>query len=185
MTEAPEPTRAEVSDVATAVLVGADCVMLSDETANGKYPIEAVKIMKRVIKYSEANAPLKAIFPANELQDTQAAIPKAVVHLAETVKAKAIVAETKSGATALQLAALRSEIPLIVVTDEVRTAQQLAVVYGAKSYVRPAHKEAAMKLTDWLLKEKVLKKGDMVVTASGRSPGVVGTTDTIKVRMLE
>ena len=185
MTEAPEPTRAEVSDVATAVLVGADCVMLSDETANGKYPIDAVKIMKRVIKYSEANSPLKAVFPQNEQHDTQAAIPKAVVHLAETVRAKAIVAETKSGATALQLASLRSEIPLIVVTDEVSTAQQLAIVYGAKSYVRPAHKEAAMKLTDWLLKEKVLKKGDMVVTASGRYPGVVGTTDTIKVRMLE
>jgi pyruvate kinase len=185
MTEAPEPTRAEVSDVATAVLVGADCVMLSDETASGKYPIEAVKIMKTVIKYSEANSPLKAVFPANESQDTQAAIPKSVVHLAETVKAKAIVVETKSGATALHLAALRSDIPLIVVTDEIRTAQQLSVVYGAKSYVRPAHKEAAMRLTDWLLKEKVLKKGDMVVTASGRYPGVVGTTDTIKVRMLE
>lgn len=185
MTEAPEPTRAEVSDVATAVLVGADCVMLSDETANGKYPIEAVKIMKQVIKYSEANAPLKAIFPANELNDSHAAIPKAVVHLARTVQAKAIVAETKSGATALQLAALRPDIPLIVVTDEIRTAQQLAIVYGAKSYVRPANKEAAMKLTNWLLREKVLKKGDMVVTASGQYPGVVGTTDTIKVRMLE
>jgi pyruvate kinase len=185
MTEAPEPTRAEVSDVATAVLVGADCVMLSDETANGKYPIEAVKIMKRVIKYSEANAPLKAVFPQTDSQARQTAIPKAVVHLAQTVHAKAIVAETKSGATALQLAALRTDIPLIVVTDEIRTAQQLAIVYGAKSYVRPVNKEAAKNLTNWLLQEKVLKKGDIVVTASGQYPGVVGTTDTIKVRMLE
>ncbi len=185
MTEAPEPTRAEVSDVATAVIVGADCVMLSDETASGKYPVEAVKIMKRVIKYSEDNAPVKALFPQNESSSKQNSISKAVVHLAETVKAKAIVAETKSGATAVQLSSLRTEIPLIVVTDEVRTAQQLAIVYGAKSYVRPANKEAAMKLTNWLLKEKVLKKGDMVVTASGQYPGVVGTTDTIKVRMLD
>jgi pyruvate kinase len=185
MTEAPEPTRAEVSDVATAVLVGADCVMLSDETAAGKYPIEAVKIMKRVIKYSEANSPLRAVFLENDSHSKQTAISKAVVSLAETVQAKAIVAETKSGATALQLSSLRTEIPLIVVTDEVRTAQQLAIVYAAKSYVRPANKEAAMKLTNWLLKEKVLKKGDMVVTASGQYPGVVGTTDTIKVRLLD
>lgn len=185
MTEAPEPTRAEVSDVATAVLVGADCVMLSDETAAGKYPTEAVKIMKRVIKYSEANSPLRAVFLENDSHSKQTAISKAVVSLAETVQAKAIVAETKSGATALQLSSLRTEIPLIVVTDEVRTAQQLSIVYAAKSYVRPANKEAAMKLTNWLLKEKVLKKGDMVVTASGQYPGVVGTTDTIKVRLLD
>lgn len=186
MTEAPDPTRAEVSDVATAVLVGADCVMLSDETANGKYPVEAVKIMKRVIQYSEAHAPLRAVFPGNEADcSRQTAISQAVVGLAKTVGAKAIVAETKSGATALQLAALRTDIPLIVVTDEVRTAQQLAIVYGAKSYVRPANREAAIKLTNWLLQKKVLHKGDIVVTASGQYPGVVGTTDTIKVRMLE
>jgi pyruvate kinase len=186
MTEAPDPTRAEVSDVATAVLVGADCVMLSDETANGKYPVEAVKIMKRVIKYSETHSPLRAVFHDHPNDcSRQTAIARAVVDLAETVHAKAIVAETKSGATALQLAALRNDIPLIVVTDEVKTAQQLAIVYGAKSYVRPAGREAAIKLTNWLLKEKVLKKGDIVVTASGQYPGVVGTTDTIKVRMLE
>lgn len=185
MTEAPEPTRAEVSDVATAVLVGADCVMLSDETAAGKYPVEAVKIMKRVITYSEHHSPLRAVFDDRDDHSMQVAISKAVFKLAKTVQAKAIIAETKSGATALQLATLRPDIPLIAVTDEIRTAQQLAIVFGIKSYVRPAGKEAAQKLTDWLLKEKVLKKGDMVVTASGRYPGVVGTTDTIKVRMLD
>jgi pyruvate kinase len=185
MTEAPEPTRAEVSDVATAVLVGADCVMLSDETAAGKYPVEAVRIMKRVINYSEHNSPLRAVFGDRDDHSIPSAISKAVFKLARTVRSKAIIAETKSGATALQLASLRPDIPLIAVTDEIRTAQQLAIVYGVKSYVRPAGKEAAQKLTDWLLKEKVLKKGDMVVTASGQYPGVVGTTDTIKVRLLD
>jgi hypothetical protein len=61
----------------------------------------------------------------------------------------------------------------------------MAIVYGTKSYVRPDAKYAANTLTDWLQKSKVLKSGDMIVTASGRYPGVVGTTDTIKVRMLE
>jgi pyruvate kinase len=186
MTEMPEPTRAEVSDVATAVIVGADCVMLSDETANGQYPIEAVKVMKRIILYTQINQMVKAVFddPADKTSK-QYAICKAIIRLAETIGAKAIVAETKSGATALQIAARRPERPIIAVTSDARVAQQLAISYGTKSYVRPDSKYAAARLTDWMLKNKVLHKGDMVVTASGRYPGVVGTTDTIKVRVLE
>jgi pyruvate kinase len=186
MTQTPEPTRAEVSDVATAVIVGADCVMLSDETASGKYPVEAVTMMKRVILYTENHAPLSVSFPDNE-QDTsrQASISKAVVGLAANIAARAIVVETKSGATALQIAALRSPIPVIAVTNHNRVGQQLAIVFGVKSYIRPVDAKAATKLTDWLRKNKVLAKGDVVVTASGRHPGVVGTTDTIKVRVLE
>jgi len=185
MTDMPEPTRAEVSDVATAVLVGADCVMLSDETANGQYPIEAVQVMKRVIRYTESHAPLKAVFPEHDAHTRQVAISKAIINLAETIKAQAIVAETKSGATVLQISCRRPNIPLIAVTSDVRTAQQLALVYNVKSYVRPVDAFAATKLTGWLQKHDVLSKGDVVVTASGRHPGVVGTTDTIKVRVLE
>ncbi len=185
MTETAEPSRAEVSDIATAVLIGADCVMLSDETASGKYPLEAVEIMCRVIHYTEAHSPLKVSFPGNEEHSRQVAISNAILSLAESIAAKAIIAETKSGATALQIASLRSSIPLIAVTSDDRTAQQLAIVYSAKSYVRPVDPLAAIKLTDWLHKNKVLHPGDIVVTASGRYPGVVGTTDTIKVRVLE
>lgn len=185
MTEMPEPSRAEVSDVATAVIVGADCVMLSDETANGKYPIESVQAMKRVVRYTEANMPLRAVFNDKDDHSRQAAISSGIIELAEKIKAKAIVAETRSGATALDIAARRPNVPLIAVTDEVRTSQQLALVYDVKSYVRPTDKRAAEKLTDWLWQNNVLHKGDIVVTASGQRPGVVGTTDTIKVRMLE
>lgn len=185
MTEAPEPTRAEVSDIATAVLIGADAVMLSDETANGAYPIDAVSVMKRVILYTEAHSPLKVSFPAYEDHSRQVSISNAIIALAKNIQAAAIVAETKSGATALQIAARRAETPLIAVTNDVRTAQQLALVYDVKSYIRPATAHAAEKLTDWLQKNKVLKNGEIVVTASGRHPGVVGTTDTIKVRVLE
>jgi pyruvate kinase len=187
MTEMPEPTRAEVSDVATAVLVGADCVMLSDETASGQYPIEAVAIMKRVICYTEHNAPLSVTFEgANDRPvSRQLAISRGIISLSESIQAAAIVAETKSGATALQIASERPRIPLIAVTDEPRTAQQLAIVYDVKTYVRAATREAAAKLTDFLRESKILKKGDIVVTASGQHPGVVGTTDTIKVRQLD
>ncbi len=185
MTERPEPSRAEVSDVATAVLVGADCVMLSDETASGAYPTEAVETMKRVILYTENNAPLTVSFPEFEDHSRQASISRAVISLADNIGAQAIVVETKSGATALQIGSLRSSIPIIAVTSDARTAQQLAIVYDTRSYVRPIDPHAAIKLTDWLHKTKLLNKGDIVVTASGRYPGVVGTTDTIKVRVLE
>lgn len=185
MTEAPEPTRAEVSDVATAVFLGADCVMLSDETANGRYPIEAVQVMKRVTVYSETNRMTEVIYTQDKKEtNKQTAISKAVISLAEAVQAQAIVAETKSGATALQISSYRPNIPIIAVTSGNRTAQQLAIVYGTKSYVRPDDPMAATKLTDWLFDKKVLNKGDTLVTASGRYPGVVGTTDTIKVRVL-
>jgi pyruvate kinase len=185
MTEDPEPTRAEVSDIATAVIVGADCVMLSDETASGQYPIESVTTMKRVILYTESHNPLEVKFPDNSAHSRQLAISTAILDLSHGIEARAIVAETKSGATALQIAALRPNMPVIAVASDTRVAQQLALVYGVKSYVRPADKLAATKLTNWLRQNKVLKKGDVVVTASGRYPGVVGTTDTVKVRVLE
>ncbi|MEI7632398.1 MAG: pyruvate kinase [bacterium] len=186
MTESPEPTRAEVSDVATAVLVGADCVMLSEETAAGKYPIEAVKVMKRVIKYTEENAPIKPLF--TELVENtgrQNAICSAVISLAREVGATVIVAETKSGATALQISSRRPDTPIIAVTSQAHVCNQLAIAYGTKSFVRPDNKFAATKLTDWLRKSRVLSKGDVIVTASGQHAGIVGTTDTIKVRILE
>ena len=184
MTETPEPSRAEVSDVATAVIVGADCVMLSDETASGKYPVEAVKVMKRVVKYTQANPVVKAQFPENKEFSRQDAIANSLINLATEVGAKVIVAETKSGETATSIASYRPDIPIIAVTSDDVVARQLAIVYGLKSYVRPVDQFAATKLTNWLRQKRVLKAGDVVVTASGKYPGVVGTTDTIKVRVL-
>jgi pyruvate kinase len=186
MTEIPEPTRAEVSDVATAVILGADCVMLSDETANGHYPIESVEVMKRVILYTQENNPIEQVsFTGPHDNDRQGAISSAIITLAEKLHARAIVAETLTGATARQISSHRSGIPIIAVTSTAATAQQLALVYGTKSYVRPVDKYAAQKLTDWLRQTRLFVKGDMIVTASGKYPGVVGTTDTIKVRVLE
>lgn len=187
MTEMPEPTRAEVSDVATAVLVGADCVMLSEESANGQYPLEAVSVMKRIITYTQSHAPVQAVFPqpSPETVSRQLAISRSIISLTDSIGAVAIVAETKSGATAVQISSQRCAVPIIAVTDDARTAQQLAIVYNVKSYVRPVSKQAASKLTDFLRESDILKKGQVVVMVSGQYPGVVGTTDTIKVRQLD
>lgn len=185
MTTSAEPTRAELSDISNAVTSGADCLMLSDETATGNFAIEAVKVMKRTILYTESHNFNRVEFPEFVNNSLQAIVSRTVVDLADSINATAIVAETKSGATARQLAAKRTSKPIIAVTNDTHTAQQLSIVFGVKSYVRPAAKLAATRLTQWLLKQKILAKGDIVVTASGRQPGVVGTTDTIKVRLLD
>ncbi len=187
MTEMPEPTRAEVSDIATAVILGADCVMLSDETANGKYPIQSVEIMKRVILYTQQHNPLSIKFDNNQTPaelTRHRAISNAVLRLADSIGSTAIVVETLSGDTALQITSHRPAIPVIAVTSNPTTVHQLALVYGTKSYLRPVDPLAATKLTNWLRTAKVLKKGDTIITVSGKYPGVVGTTDTIKVRVL-
>jgi pyruvate kinase len=187
MTETPEPSRAEVSDVATAVYLGADCVMLSDETAMGKYPHEAVKMMKRIIMYSQTHGVVRVSFlgQAEKKATRQLAISRGVISMAHSINASAIVAETKTGATVLNIASERPEMPVIAVTDSNRTAQQLAIVYDVKSYVQPASNQAAQKLADFLLQAQVFKKGDIVVMVSGMHPGIVGTTDTIKIRQLD
>lgn len=186
MTESPEPTRAEVSDVATAVFIGSDAVMLSDETASGKYPIESVHVMKRVILYAQDNPVLKTVYKDEpvDARSRQGAIASAIIHLADSIEASAIVAETKSGATAFNIAARRPLRSIIAITSTARVAQQLAILYGCKSFIRPDGHMQAQKLTDWLKTHKVFKKGDIIVTVSGQHPGVVGTTDTIKVRAL-
>ncbi|MGB4800203.1 MAG: pyruvate kinase [Candidatus Saccharimonadales bacterium] len=187
MVDAPEPSRAEVSDVATAVYLGADCVMLSDETAMGKYPHEAVKMMKRVVMYSQQHGVVYVKFRGQieKHPSRQVAISRGVISLAESIAAKAIVAETKTGATVLSISSERPDVPIIAVTDSERTAQQLAIVHDVKSYIRPVSPRAADKLTSFLQKVHVFEDGDLVVLVSGQYPGVVGATDTIKVRQLE
>ena len=186
MVDSPEPTRAEVSDVANAVIQGADTVMLSDETANGSYPLETVAAMKRVILYTQDNA---SVAPINDYVSTKVqldAIGTAAVQLAQQLKVDAIIAETKSGATAASIAAHRPNLPIISVTSEMQTAQQLGLSYANRSYVRPDGPESGFELFKELKKEGLFGKGmTKVIIVSGNQPGIIGTTDTIKVRVLE
>jgi pyruvate kinase len=185
MVDNPEPTRAEVSDVANAVIVGADCVMLSDETANGKYPLETVQSMKRTIMYTQEHVPVRPLEQPRALETHSAAISAAAVVLAKQLHAEAIVAETKSGATAAYIAAHRPMLPIISVTSEPRVAQQLALLYANKSFLRPDGERAGLELAKQLCEDGFLEKPSTVVLVSGRQPGLVGATDTIRVRTLE
>ncbi|USN96858.1 MAG: pyruvate kinase [Candidatus Nomurabacteria bacterium] len=188
MVDSPEPTRAEVSDVATAVILGADTVMLSDETANGRYPVESVAAMKKVILYTQDNALVAPIVDVLKgKKSARDAISVAAVSLADQLGASVIVAETKSGATAAHIAANRPNLPIFSVTSEPRAAQQLALSYANKSFIRPDGERAGFKLVKELKDEGFF--GDespiTVVIVSGRQPGLIGGTDTIRVRVLE
>lgn len=187
MTESPEPTRAEVNDVASAVLSGADVVMLSDETASGKFPIQSVETIKKIILYTEHNMPYSVSYNHEPVDNNTKAgsISNAILILANSIGAAAIVTETKSGATALNIASRRPEKPIIAVTSSERVSRQLALLYGCKSFVRRDQHSQGLNVASWMLQNKVFKKGDIVVISSGEHPGVVGTTDTIKVRALE
>ena len=187
MVDSPEPTRAEVNDVANAVIQGTDTVMLSDETANGKYPLETVKAMKKVILYTQEHAPVAPIIDhIVSTKKQRDAISTAAVSLAEQLNVAAIIAETKSGATAANIAAHRPNLPIISVTSEPRSAQQLSLSYANRSYVRPDSPEAGYEIAKELKEQGLFGEGaTTVIIVSGMQPGVIGTTDTIKVRVLE
>ncbi|HCR55736.1 TPA: pyruvate kinase [Candidatus Saccharibacteria bacterium] len=185
MVDNPEPTRAEVSDVSNAVIVGADCVMLSDETAVGKYPLETIRSMKRVIMHTQEHAPVRPLdLPEKKASQTDG-ICAAAKNLATQLDAQAIIAETKSGATAVRIAAHRPSRPIVSVTSTPRVAQQLALLYANKSFLRPDGEKAGLELAKELMKEGFFASPATFVLVSGRQPGLMGATDTIRVRVLE
>lgn len=186
MVDNPEPTRAEVSDVATAVIQGADAVMLSDETANGEYPLEAVKEMKKVILYAQNHSKVAAMSVAPEGEKAMYdAISSTVARLAEEIEADVIVCQTASGATATMMAAQRPNVPIISVTPDARVANQLALIYANSAFVRKYDENFGKDLTLELkesgyLQTKEGKKDLLAVIVSG-DKNKYGT-DTIKIR---
>ena len=186
MVDNPEPTRAEVSDVANAVIQGADAVMLSDETANGKYPIETVKAMKKVILYTQNHSHVSPInHEVTGVFRNYDAIAGGVVQLAEKIGADVIVCQTASGATAAAIASQRPSLPLISVTSNTRVAGQLALAYANSAFVRPYSDNYGYDLAVELknagyLQAEEGKKDILAVIISGHKDAV-GGSDTIKI----
>ena len=188
MVDNPQPSRAEVSDVANAVIQGADVVMLSDESATGKYPEETVKAMRDVIMYTQEHAAVSPIDDIVERGEDEAlnAISLAAVELAEQINADALIVETKSGQTAATAAANRPALPIYAVTSSNRVAQQLGLNYATRSFIRPDGEFAGLELAKELKANGTfgVKEKATVVIVSGRQPGLVGGTDTIRVRTI-
>jgi pyruvate kinase len=189
MTENPRPTRAEVSDVANAVLDQVDAVMLSAESASGKYPVEAVAQMKNIIDSVESHPDYHHSITIhwNNLNVAELdfmAIAASSASLGERVGAKAIITGTATGRTAKTTSAFRPAAKIIAVTHDTQTRNQLALVWGVEPIV--VHSTINFNLFYEHVMEQVsrrhdLKKGDRVVIVIGTTAGVSGTTNTIRI----
>jgi pyruvate kinase len=186
MAGAPRPTRAEASDVANAVLDGADALMLSAETSVGAYPVESVATMARIIMAAEAAWPFTAEGPAVR-QTTGSAIARAAGEVGAAVGARALVAFTMTGETARRLARYRSPIPLLAFTTEAATRSQLALTWGAETFLVPKaeHTDDMVRQVEAALRDiGRCTPGDLVVLVAGSPPGTPGRTNALRVHRI-
>ncbi|MGB3402542.1 MAG: pyruvate kinase [Microcoleaceae cyanobacterium] len=188
MVNNPRPTRAEISDVANAILDGTDAVMLSNETAVGKYPVEAVATMARIATRIEQDTITRNI--AN-VSDTGRSIPnaisQAVGQIARQLDASAIMTLTKTGATARNVSKFRPETPILAITPHVDVARQLSLVWGVKPLLvldLPSADQTFQSAVNVAREGSLLRDGDLVVTTAGTLQGVPGSTDLIKVEVV-
>ena len=190
MIVSPSPTRAEVSDVATAVYDGADAIMLSAESASGRFPCEAVEMMNRIATSAESDPTHYARVHFTETlpeATTNDAIARAAGEMARTVGAQAIVCFTSSGSTARRLARERPTVPLLVLTPSARTARRLGLLWGAHAVrTRDVHgfEEMVGKSKRMALRHGLAKAGEAIVVTAGVPFGVPGSTNVIHVARL-
>ena len=178
------PTRAETSDVANAVLDGADALMLSGETSVGSFPVETVLTMAKIIQSTEENG-LSRIPELGTRPHTQGgAVSFAAMEIAELLGSKFVCVFTEGGDSLRRISRLRSAVPVLSFTPNVQTARELSLVWGSKTYIVPkvTHTDAMFEQVDIsVLEQGMCKVGDEVVVVAGTPPGVSGSTNTLRV----
>ncbi len=186
----PRPTRAEASDVANAIFDGTDAVMLSGETAVGRFPIESVKTMSRIAKRTEEalhyRKILEGLEPAMQKSVTEA-ISYATCHTAQELGAEAIITSTQSGHTARMVSKYRPKSPIIAVTSRQRVAAQLMLTWGVQPVLFPpvvSTDEMFTAATNAALNAGFINEGDLVVITAGVPVGVSGTTNLLRVETI-
>ncbi len=186
MIVSPRPTRAEASDVANAVLDGADAVMLSGETSVGAHPVASVAVMARIVEAAEEE--LAKVPPLQTSPRTMGgAIARSATRVAGTVGASAIAAFTQSGDTARRLARHRSPIPLMAFTPLPAVRAQLALVWGVETFLVPEVRhtdEMVRQVETALLEQGRMEHGDLVTIVAGSPPGTTGSTNALRVHRL-
>ena len=187
MINSPSPTRAEASDVATAVFDAADSLMLSAETASGKFPVQSVQIMDRIIRGVENDNSYRQILESKKIkleETTSDAISSAASQVVKTVLAKAIFTYTRSGATAKRAARERPTVPIIGLSPDRITARQLALIWGVHTIHALEPKSFSGMIEnacDLAKKEGIVKRGDYVVVTAGAPIGVSGSTNNLRI----
>jgi pyruvate kinase len=184
MTERPRPTRAETADVSNAILDGADAVMLSQETSVGKYPLEAVDMMGRIIEETELSRPISSRY--QQKGTFSEAVGRAATDAAHSVKARYIIAFTQSGSTARLISMLRPEVEIIAFSPSGHVLRRMALYWGVLA--RRIRKVKSMdgqfkEVEKALLSEQLAKKGDIIVITAG-IPNMQGTTRLMKLHVI-
>ncbi|MCU1679358.1 MAG: pyk [Amycolatopsis sp.] len=186
MINSSRPTRAEASDVANAVLDGADALMLSGETSVGRYAIEVVQTMGRIIEAVETDSPV--VPPLTHVPRTKrGVISYAARDIGERLNAKALVAFTQSGDTVRRLARLHTRLPLLAFTPAEAVRMQLSMTWGTTTHIVPevsSTDKMIQQVDHAMLEMGKYQKGDLVVIVAGSPPGTVGTTNLIRVHRL-
>lgn len=184
------PTRAEASDVANAILDGADAVMLSAESSVGAYPIETVKTMSKIVVAAEEellSKGLQPLVPGKKPRTQGGSVARAACEIADFLDGKALVAFTQSGDTARRLSRYRACQPILAFTTDESTRNQLALSWGVESFIVPWVKstdEMVDLVEVEMLKLKRYNEGDTFVITAGSPPGVPGTTNMVRVHHL-
>jgi pyruvate kinase len=187
MVAAPTPTRAEASDVATAIYDGADAVMLSAESATGQYPREAVTMMDRIIRSTEQHKMYRSIMEATQPDEEQSpphAVAAAAADLAAVTHAAAIVAYTSSGTTAARIARKRPKVPILAITPSFEVARRLCLFWGTHSVLSEdvqSYEEMVKHATELALQEEFARNGDLLVVVAGIPFAQAGTTNNLRV----
>ncbi len=184
MCDSPRPTRAEANDVANAVLDGTDAIMLSEETASGDYPVEAVQYMAKIAKSAETNYPHKKFLCHQLEKKISESVAFAACDLAEYLDVAAIIASTQSGYTAKLISSFRPKASIIALSPDIKAIRRLALYWGCIS-----HYAEVLENTDDMfekgsksaLKNEIASKGDLVIITAGHPLEVSGTTNMLKV----
>jgi pyruvate kinase len=183
MTENPRPTRAEASDVANAIFDGSDAVMLSAETASGKYPVESVSMMARIIEDAEASiAEFPRPAPQEKLKVAET-VAELVCHASRELHMRVIAVFTHSGFTARLVSRYRPLVPIVAFSPEVDTRRRMALVWGVcpRNIKNIRHIDGLAEVAEKrLLEEKLVRKGDVVGIVAGMPMGIRGTTNFMK-----
>ncbi|MDT3399408.1 pyruvate kinase [Streptomyces sp. B1866] len=184
------PTRAEASDVANAILDGADAVMLSAESSVGAYPVETVKTMSRIVEAAEKellSRGLQPLVPGKKPRTQGGSVARAACEIADFLGAASLVAFTKSGDTARRLSRYRAQQPILAFTTDAATRNQLSLTWGVESFVVPwvENTDAMVDLVDAeVLKLGRYSEGDIMIITAGSPPGLAGTTNMVRVHHL-
>ncbi|MEO3846727.1 pyruvate kinase [Streptomyces sp. B8F3] len=187
MIEASRPTRAEASDVANAVMDGTDAVMLSGETSVGKYPIQTVRTMGRIVQAAEEEMLAKGLptlTERNKPRTQGGAVARAAAEVGDFLGARYLVAFTQSGDTVRRLSRYRSPIPVLAFTPDPATCSQLNLTWGVETFLGPMVQttdEMVAQVDEQLLKIGRCRKGDVVVITAGSPPGIPGSTNLVRV----